>query len=209
MSIAGNEFSVEIIQLQLPTCLILSCILILVCLLQPCQEMDVAALGFVQITKRAHKCFYLARWSRTLKWKLDWPKQKRFLIHVILLVILCKYMGVGTIHGTEVLFDWMKKNVLENTASAHAFHPLRPCSSGTVRTRAVFWVHSTFQRIFFLPCWSVQSPFEPMKSLSIHNTSRQEFWLLNSMLCKEPFSFIESCCLLPLKGLNICVGRRS
>lgn len=51
VSTAGNEFSAEIIQLQLPKCLILSFILILVCLLQPWQEMDVAALRFVQITK--------------------------------------------------------------------------------------------------------------------------------------------------------------
>lgn len=122
VSTAGNEFSAEIIQLQLPKCLILSFILILVCLLQPWQEMDVAALRFVQITKWAHKCFYLACWSRTLKWELNWPKQKRFLINVILLMILCKYMGVGTIHGTEVLLDWMKTNALGNTSSAHTFH---------------------------------------------------------------------------------------
>lgn len=90
VSIAGKEFSAEIIQLQLPKCLILSRILNLVCLLQPCQEIDVAALGFVQIIKRIHKYFYLAHWSRTLKGKLNWPKLKRFLIHVILLMFLCR-----------------------------------------------------------------------------------------------------------------------
>lgn len=204
VSIADNEFSTEIIQLQLPKCLILSCILILVCLLQPCQEMDVAALAFVQIIKKVHKYFSLVHWNRTLKCKLNWLEQKIFLINVILLMILCRFMESAAVHRTEELFDWMK------TQEHIPFCPLTLGSSGTVRARVVFWVRSTFQRIFFFfPVGLFSPPLSLWNSKARTTFLGQEFQQLNCVLYAEPFSFIRSCCLLPLEGLNIYIGRCS
>lgn len=81
VSLAGNEFNAEIIQLQLLKCLILSGILIF--------SVFIAAIPrnrcdsfWICSNNKVHKRFYLAYRNRTSKEKTNCAKQKRFLMCV-------------------------------------------------------------------------------------------------------------------------------